>query len=283
MLVLIQSRLHRILVGSSASSLACWQRKTAGCVLSWSWVAVELGASGLAAGCGAVVELGVGPLWSWVWGRWGAGCGAVVELGVVSMELGVGLLWSWVRGCCGAGCGFHGAGCELLWSWVRGCCGAGCGFHRAGCGLLWSWVWGCCGAGCGFHRAGCGLLWSWVWGCCGAGCGKHSAVGCPCHRETLSIFFGRVTGNAISYWSPLCLSYLEISLVISERGRREAEQVECLCTMSNTKTAVTRKCPHRSANTSLAMMVVETDRWWWMTVVMSLVQLPWFTPCPENT
>ena len=141
---------------------------------------------------------------------------------------------------------------------------------------------GCSRAGCGVVELGVGL-WSWVWGCCGAGCGKHSAVGCPCHRETLSIFFGRVTGNAISYWSPLCLSYLEISLVISERGRREAEQVECLCTMSNTKTAVTRKCPHRSANTSLAMMVVETDRWWWMTVVMSLVQLPWFTPCPENT
>ena len=44
------------------------------------------------------------------------------------------------------------------------------------------------------------------------------------------------------------------------RGRKEAEQVECLCTMSNTKAAVTIKCPHRSANTSLAMMVVETDR-----------------------
>ena len=80
---------------------------------------MELGASSLAAGCGAVVELGVGPLWSWVWGRCGAGCGAVVELGV-------GLLWSWVW---------------FPWSWVWavvelgvvsmelgvGCCGAGCG------------------------------------------------------------------------------------------------------------------------------------------------------------
>ena len=61
-------------------------------------------------------------------------------------------------------------------------------------------------------------------------------------------------------WKPVLQSLREIGEEMGRgeetgRGRREAKQVECLCTMSNTKAAVTRKCPRRSA-----MMVVETDR-----------------------
>ena len=78
-----------------------------------NWVCVivmELGCSG--AGCGVAVELGVGLLWSWVWGCCGAGS-------VVAVELGVGVLWSWVWGCHGTGCGFvMELGVGLLWSWV---------------------------------------------------------------------------------------------------------------------------------------------------------------------
>ena len=62
----------------------------AGCELLWSWVLV-------------VLQLGVGLLWSWVWGRCGAGCGAVVELGVGPLWSWVWFPWSWVWGCCGAG------------------------------------------------------------------------------------------------------------------------------------------------------------------------------------
>jgi len=67
-----------------------------------------------------------------------------------------------------------------------------------------------CASGLGCCGAGCGSSWCWMWGCHGAGCGKcskqsagHKAlqlsavVGCPCPLETLSVFLGRVAGDAI--------------------------------------------------------------------------------------
>ena len=60
------------------------------------------------------------------------------------------------------------------------------------------------------------------------------------------------------------------------------EVVKRSCTL--TEASFTRNCPHYSTTTFIAG---DDGRGWWLMTVMvlllSLVQLPWFTPCPENT
>ena len=163
---------------------------------------------------------------------------------------------------------------------------------------------GCSGSfvelGVGCRGARCGL--SWRWACAvvkvGVGCAQSSL------QDTKhSLCSSRMS---LSSWNSVCPSWegcgqsslwLDLSCVCPTwksvfwhlrageqqegkgGGAGAQNRLKVYEKCFNTEPSFTRNCPQCSSTTFPA----ETVRWWLMVTLLSLVQLPWFTPCPENT